>query len=371
MKLIKFNNYDVNKKNILVNYTLAFSSNFCNHSSKIYIDFFNEYKEYNFILFGCIKKLKYFEKYALEFKRFSGVLYNEIDINVNTWVEFLDNIDTNLPIKFEKIIEIGGLLNTNFYSGIEIALDNLLLEKYSKSYTKFLSIRNNIILCFLIILLAKNNKLPISHLIYDPEVCDYSKFKIMENVKYKRFFLYNSILFNFNRLDNISYYYNHNKVKYHFLFDNKNYDLVTGFSILTKNRKYFEKYNLLFNKVNNKKVFVKDKYKDINTFVNKEQYLTILNDSYTTLILPSYEKKSFSYIRFIESIASNCIPLIHSDCYIEEAFSEFEKINFINLLIVNENNINDKINFIKLNFNSIIQELKKYYIEKKDFELII
>jgi len=364
IEFIKFDSFDKSKKNILVNYTLNFSSNYAKHSSKIYAKYFEIYKnEYNIILFGTIKTKKYFLKYANDFQSFNALIYLDIDLEVDNWNNYLDNLNFDLPIKIEKVFEIGGLLNTNFYRNKENEL-NKLTRNECKSYSKFLSIRNNILLFYFIWYILKKYNLTLYHLIYDPGCCDYSKFNCFNGINYNRFFLYDSKIFNFKRLDIFLYYYQKNTIQKGFLNllnIEKNIDLTVGYSINTKKRLYFEKYDNLLNSINNKRIFIKNKYKNIDTFIDKESYINFIKKSYCTLILPAYDNMSFSYIRFLESIAFDCIPLIHKDCFINEAFDN-ENIDY---LIVDETNIYDKLNYCKDNHLQIINELKNKFINKK------
>jgi len=101
-------------------------------------------------------------------------------------------------------------------------------------------------------------------------------------------------------------------------------------------------------------LFLRDKYNDIDTFIKKDDYLNLVKESKFTLIIPAYDTKTFSAFRYIESIYSDCLPLILDTNYLEEVR---ESLYIPDDIIVNLNNIEEKIN--QLDYKKILKEIKK------------
>ena len=89
--------------------------------------------------------------------------------------------------------------------------------------------------------------------------------------------------------------------------------------------------------------------------LKQDEYYDLLQQSKTTLIIPSYDKSMFCMMRFFEAMFRDCIPLISSDCNLNDVKETFEDIyEFIikNDLIIdvgNEIRIKEKIQKIDAN----------------------
>lgn len=74
----------------------------------------------------------------------------------------------------------------------------------------------------------------------------------------------------------------------------------------------------------NIKIFTRNDSIGINTLIRHNEYLSYLNRSKFTLVIPPYDKESFSVYRLIESLAFDCLPLIHNSCclkYMNETYN--------------------------------------------------
>jgi len=77
-----------------------------------------------------------------------------------------------------------------------------------------------------------------------------------------------------------------------------------------------------------KQIFVKDAInKENSNVVPFDEYLTKIEQSKYTLVIPSYDSNTFSMYRFIEAIQRGCLPILHADCNVTDA----EKSHGINL----------------------------------------
>ena len=120
-------------------------------------------------------------------------------------------------------------------------------------------------------------------------------------------------------------------------------------------------------KDNGYNIFIRDKkIRKIDDFANYHDYLSLIEQSKYTLMLPAYDNKEFSMPRYIEGLSRECIPFITYDCMLEDAFSELIGIKNIidkyNLIVNDLRDIPNKIQ--NLNCNEIINEIKntKEYI---------
>jgi len=99
------------------------------------------------------------------------------------------------------------------------------------------------------------------------------------------------------------------------------------------------------NKNLNVKLFVRHKRLEIDTFINRDDYLDAISKSRYTLLIPPYDLKHFSIYRFVESINNDCLPLITSDVYIDDFVKSFGiDLEIINKLIVEYSTIGNKVN---------------------------
>jgi hypothetical protein len=126
------------------------------------------------------------------------------------------------------------------------------------------------------------------------------------------------------RLDAIQYYLMNGDNPLEAMFsleDKKEFDLVFGYTAVTPGReKFHDKVDTLLTKYANKlstRTFVYHRNLGINTLVDRPVYLDFIRRSKFTLMLPAYDTSQFSYIRFIESIHNNCLPLLGNDVMID------------------------------------------------------
>lgn len=196
------------------------------------------------------------------------------------------------------------------------------------------------------------------------------------------------------------------EIRLHEFIDN-NQNLIEAYFLKRKGMKYvptFEKY--LFEELSKYSVdknielsfyctalskdrtFISDKkeelenYKDnwdvriINTakqMISQNEYYDKLINSKYTLIIKSYDVRTFSFIRFLESLSCNCLPLIVDDVCLDEL--QFTYPNVYNIIIkrglvtkLDAKEIENKC--IKLNKQRemIIEELLESIKEKGIFD---
>lgn len=150
-----------------------------------------------------------------------------------------------------------------------------------------------------------------------------------DNIWFKRYHTYTGDTY--ERTD--IYQYKHNKVQ---LSKEKIYDFLFGYTVMANYRKNIvEKILPFIDKIENKKILVKDSFKKIDTFVKYEDYLDLIEQSKYTVVVPSYDVNAFSGGRMIEGLYRNCLPLIHPDTKYQQFADSFgiphEKMEEINI----------------------------------------
>jgi hypothetical protein len=220
----------------------------------------------------------------------------------------------------------------------------------NKNQFKYLSIRTNKEYIMLILKLLRRDVCNLKHYIIDPQEFNYND--VVSDINYERFFGYNSEKIDFKRNDNFLKSFIKNGKS-----GEKNFDFTFGYTVLTKSRSDFDiEYLMNTAKENNLNCnfYIKDKFKDIDSFITKDEYLEKIKESKYTLIIPSYDKRTFSIFRYQESIMNGCIPLILDTCYLDEVKNDFYiPIN----IICNIDNISEKIRDI--NYEETILKLKE------------
>lgn len=148
---------------------------------------------------------------------------------------------------------------------------------------------------------------------------------------------------------------------------NKVFKFYFGYSAMTMKRKYLSKI-ISENVVENEKfkITCKDKFwKDMGRkdIVNQTEYYDLISKTEFSLIAPAYDANEVSYIRILECLSRNCIPIILSNVQIEKCFNNFKdlfqfyKDNNLFYDINSGMSINDFIN--KLNYDKLIMELNE------------
>lgn len=346
------------QKNILITTNNGLSSKFlfhtiCDIAESFYIEnkqnkvyFLSHYASKNRVLklFEKEKRNVFFDDIIL-----SRDFTDELDYHVyDNWLEVYNTLDITCLPKFDEIIEVGSALSEGNRLQFGITnFDNLFM---SKAQFKFISGRKqkeNILLAYKI---ASTQHIKLTHFIIDPQEVNYNDFNF-KGIKYERFFPYKSTKFNFNK---------HNAFLNSYIGNStyeKEFDFTFGYTILTQDRSNSTNYlNEVLNSISKlkTKIFLRDKYNNIDTFVKKDEYLDYIKKSRFTLIIPSYNEETFSAFRYIESIYSGCVPLILNTVDISEAE---DSLYIPEELIVSPETILDTIN--NINCDELLLKIKE------------
>lgn len=273
------------------------------------------------------------------------------DVNYSAdgnWTLYQEQMNIDDIPKIDKIIEIGSGLST--LGGLrrdESTRDSMF---NTNDHYKFLTgYRIREYFMFMTKILKRDDCQLIHHII-DPQEMDYNTIFEPSEINYVRHFPYSSARYNFERSDMFLDTYRNN-----WSFDvDKTYDFIFGYTVLTDDR-CGNLYDLLVSKLSDFKIeiLLRDNKKDIDTFVNKDVYISKLRRSKFTLIIPAYENDTFSAFRYIEAIYNNCLPLILDTNQLDEVR---KSLYIPDEIIVNIDDIANQLN--KLDVDKIIKDIK-------------
>ena len=94
---------------------------------------------------------------------------------------------------------------------------------------------------------------------------------------------------------------------------------------VSNEREWIKNFEKMFEGVKDVDVCVMTKENKKKPITQKEYYEKIMNSKYT-MIIPPYDKDSFSMIRFFESIQLNCLPFVYKKCNLNEVYDTFPQI---------------------------------------------
>lgn len=340
------------KKNIVITVNYGVTSKYITPAIEMLAQL-NEYKDYNIICSLPIKTDKgfnYIEDLAhikIDKKfRYNNLyidqVYNGMYFNKEKkWKDFYSEYDWYKDIKnVEAIIFIMGPslgLNgniRNFNSQVFETANSMRYQSNGKYIANTLQL----------IKLAERESAQIHELKYDPLELSISKFPFKNVKTFKSYYGYKSPTLETERCDSMQYYMKNHGKQGPFA---KEYDLVFGYTSVKKQRqKYFELVNNFVERNGNlnNKIFVYDKFKDIDTFVERPTYVDYISKARFTCILPAYCQNTFSIFRFVEALSMDCLPLVANDCYIKDVIETFS----LNKDIINDIMIDFKTDKIKM-----------------------
>lgn len=180
--------------------------------------------------------------------------------------------------------------------------------------------------CVLAILKAHQEyDIPIKELAFDP--CELSLNLFHNSVKpvknHQLYHGYDIEKYNMKRVDSLQYFQQYNRVSSYIEVDKK-FDFCFGYTVFKgSGREKYVNYVDELARRSRSKIFVENHQTEENTLVPFNEYYQFIKKSRFTLILPAYDKNSFSIYRFLESIEADCLPLIHPDCNIDDVNKSF------------------------------------------------
>ena len=199
--------------------------------------------------------------------------------------------------------------------------------------------------------------IPLHELSYDTDEFSSKNLNVPQNPKsYFNYHVYPIPLYGMHRLDCLQYYHS----KRTFLpFDvtDKCDDLTFGYTLYDYGDRYsyVSWINETAAQFKNVNIYVKNAIdKEKSNVVDKDTYLSKLNASDYTLIIPSYDTHCFSFYRFLEAIRADCLPLLHEKCYTVDVQNEYG----FDMDILKKD-----ISFIRNHREELLSELKSKFLK--------
>ena len=267
----------------------------------------------------------------------------------NNWEEIKDVMDISHLPKFNKIIEVGAALSTK--NKLARGLTNYKNLFHKREGFTFESTKHKIKSIVLLYKILKANDCEFIHYLIDPQEFDYND--IDSDLDYHRFFQYCSTSFKFERSDQ---FLEAHKFRSEFYDNTKSRDFVFGYTVATKERNSND-YAQIEPQLEGLyyTMLLKDKFKKIDTHVDKPVYLEYLRCSEFTLVIPAYEERSFSAFRYIEAIYAECLPIILDTNELDEVR---KSLYIPDCLVANISDIRTKIEELKPIRQKLIDEIK-------------
>lgn len=258
------------------------------------------------------------------------------------WDDIIDKIDIRPFRGFDRIYVWGGLINS-VCARRPKQIKTIKTFPYlcSKVWT---SLGIQYINILAILKAHREYGIPITEIMHDPgeaslNLIETERLKINPE-KYELKFNYAIPKYGVEKLDMMQYYlknrkYDASNITRLFFESPKKYEFTFGYTVVMEDRNVNddELVKLIHSKFNNPNIFVKHKFKGINTFVNRTEYLNYIDNSDYTLIIPSYEKDQVSIIRIIEAAHHNCMPLFTEDNNWDALLESFPNFNYKNYII--------------------------------------
>ncbi len=253
--------------------------------------------------------------------------YHDSAIKMSSWEEIYKNMNVDFLKKYSDLYLFGGIFSptSNLARGLK---RNGIFPKDSGQIT-FQSVAVPTI--HILALLKANREFGINlhEVIWDPLEMSLDLFheEYKPHKNYHLYFAYDSPSLNIKRLDSLQFYLQEAEANKSSLFDfsvEKDIDITFGLTVVEKKRqKYWDDAKQILSNFNTPQFYGRNKFTDEDNFLDRDSYLGQIKRSKYTLIVPSYYEPSFSILRFIESLHNDCLPLIHSDCVIDDVSTSY------------------------------------------------
>lgn len=242
-----------------------------------------------------------------------------------TWLDMIENCSefdkhfTNL----KHVVVFGGILS----SAAGLCREKNKLERYMTTQQQMNFNANGSVMSGIMVLVrqVKLRDAVFHEICYDP--CENSlNLTSIKPEKYHLYHGYDIPRYEFERLDSLQNYLLSNSsssIDDCFEDSYKDIDLTFGFTAITSKRE--AQYDRMMSclDLERTKMFVRHNKLGIDTFVNRDTYMSFIKRSKHTLLIPPYDMTQFSIYRFAESVYNNCLPLILEDVKTDEFRDSF------------------------------------------------
>lgn len=368
MQVKLLDSFDPSRPTLLLFFEVAMNNRLFGHTLReVYLPFFRQLADralLNLVYVSTkVKKIEYFAKHEPPTDGYAVITEDE---EIGAPVTFQDRFDS---LDLAPLRKLGPSKLVALTTPLVLRSD-IKRKSFAKLMAAKQSKMESINASWLMFLggayLAEKLNLPLDHIIVDPLESDYHELQGFTKPG-DRYFLYESKIFNARPLQiaEASYREAFAKPKSQLLDFGieRDLDLLVGYSITQKPRLWLQAYDfeaLLANTGLTHRICIKDSFRDIDTFIwDKKEYLSLLQRSKFTVIIPSYEEQAFSTIRFIEALCAGTIPLILDKCVMSEAFTANEQAMLAPLKI-NDTNVVAVIQSI--DYEAKIKELQEWFL---------
>lgn len=319
------------------------------------------------------------EKTRKELQEASGFLFDRVvsysdhlaesfgtNRKYETWRDYLLEVDLFSGLDdVEQIIIAGNPLSTA--SGINREKNVIGKLMDTNKFMSYMSTCNYMVGMLQMVNLAKRTGARVHNLIRDPLENTLSHSDYLPKSIFEDYHDYDSPSYEFQRFDGYQYYLEHHEPSKIFAPD-KTIDFTFGFSVITHER--VDVYKRFISGVNmddtKNQIFIKNKFEDLDTFIDRDAYLDIIEQSRYTLQVPSYDSKHFSTARLVESLHRDCLPFISNDTVVDEFAASFNiGPDLLSELVVDYSEIQQKIETMSESkrldlLNAMKQKVLKY-----------
>jgi hypothetical protein len=243
------------------------------------------------------------------------------------WVAFYENVDWFSKIdNVEHVFLFGSMLSAA--TGWTRNKDKF--KKHIETQNQFLFQSNSLPLSVALQLLKCANRVgaKFHEVVYDPD--EASMKSLCNSVPTECvtcYHGYDDARYGFKRIDSLQYFLLNRSFVSPLEDSSVLHDICFGYTCAAPAREStFDKITDFLTEASTKykvRTYVYHNSRKINTLVSRDAYLRELRRSRFTLLIPAYEPKSFSYIRFIEAIWCGCLPLVGNDVYYQEFVKSF------------------------------------------------
>ena len=280
-----------------------------------------------------------------EFSYFDFYINEVASRKLTDWDDIIDKIDISHLKDYDRFYVWGGIINSVCGNRPKTIKTIREFPYYLSKVWTSLGVQYIHIAAIIKAHLAYN--IPITEIMHDPQEASLS---LIETEKYKVNKDLYDLKFNYaipslgaEKFDFMQYFLKHNRdTDMARLFNislqpYKKYDFTFGYTVVTPDRNInddnlIELINAKFCKPN---IFVKHKFKEINTFVSRDVYMDYIKKSKYTLIIPSYDVDHVSIIRIIEAVHNNCIPVFTENNNFKALLESFPNFNYKDYIINN------------------------------------
>jgi hypothetical protein len=296
-----------------------------------------------------------FSEVILSHRFWKTCLSKESNYKYNSWKTFYreENWFTSLE-NVDKIFCFGGLISSQILRSKDSLNDYILARG---GLMKYVSASTYISSMLQLLKLSNEKGIEFNEIICDPQETSFDmirdeEFKCRDH---KLWFCYDIPRIGAKRLDYIQSADANAKTK------EKVLDFCFGSTFVSKYRYAFydqiEPLLKFFEDNFRTKLFIYHNKKDINTVVSHDEYQDFISQSRFTLIIPSYDVRTFSMLRFYESVSRGCLPLILDNVFVEDFRDSFG----IDQCVIDEITISTSINSINITEPRRIELLSYLY----------